>query len=214
MISLSLTQIWLYALAIFILFLTPGPVWVAIMARAMATGTQGAWPLAAGVAIGDFIWPMVAIAGMGLLVQFHSAIMPIMALIAVAIFVFMGAMLIWHADERPEHLNQLTRSGFIAGFMAGLLVIISNPKAILFYMGVLPGFFNLTDITTIDAILISLISASIPFSGNLAMAVMIGRSRHWLSTSARLRRLNQISGFLLIAVGLVILISKIQTEFF
>jgi threonine/homoserine/homoserine lactone efflux protein len=132
MISLSFIQLWLYAIAIFVLFLTPGPVWIAIMARSMATGTKSAWPLAAGVALGDFIWPIVAIGGIGILAQFHSAIMPMLAFIAVIIFIIMGIMLIWKANKTPEHLGRLTGSGFAAGFMAGFLVIISNPKAILF----------------------------------------------------------------------------------
>ena len=213
MISLSLTQLWLYAFAIFILFLTPGPVWVAIMARAMATGPQGAWPLAAGVAVGDLIWPLVAIGGVGMLAQFHSAIMPILALIAVIIFLIMGMTLIWRADTQPDQLSQLTPNGFMAGFtagfIAGFLVIISNPKAILFYMGILPGFFNLAEITASDAILISLISASVPFLGNVSLAILIGKSRQWLATPSRLRRLNQFSSVLLIAVGVIILLTKI-----
>jgi threonine/homoserine/homoserine lactone efflux protein len=29
-----------------------------------------------------------------------------------------------------------------AGFISGVLIILGSPKAILFYMGVLPGFFD------------------------------------------------------------------------
>lgn len=179
------------------------------MARSMATGTNSAWPLAVGVALGDLIWPLAAIGGVGILAQFHSAIMPVLAFIAVMIFIIMGVMLIWKANKTPEHLGRLTRSGFVAGFMAGFLVIISNPKAILFYIGVLPGFFDLTIITIVDALLISLISASIPFSGNLVMAVIMSKSRHWLATPTRIRRLNQLSGTLLIIVGIFIFISQV-----
>jgi hypothetical protein len=35
-----------------------------------------------------------------------------------------------------------------AGFLAGLAVILGNPKAILFYMGMLPGFFDLRALTS------------------------------------------------------------------
>ena len=51
----------LYAGALFILFLTPGPVWVALIARAMSGGFRAAWPLAMGVVVGDVIWPLIAI---------------------------------------------------------------------------------------------------------------------------------------------------------
>ena len=43
-----------YAGAILILFLTPGPVWVALTARAMSGGFASAAPLAVGVALGGY----------------------------------------------------------------------------------------------------------------------------------------------------------------
>ncbi|NCX54840.1 MAG: LysE family translocator, partial [Rhodobacterales bacterium] len=43
----------LYAGGIFILFLTPGPVWMALVARTLSGGFRSAWPLALGVVIGD-----------------------------------------------------------------------------------------------------------------------------------------------------------------
>ncbi len=208
--TLSLYDLWLYALAIFVLFLTPGPVWVAILARAVSNGFHGVWPLAAGVALGDFIWPFAAMAGVSVLVSLNPNFLDILALIAVVIFITMGAMLIRHADQPPERLNRLTRAGFLAGFSAGLLVIIGNPKAMLFYMGVLPGFFDISVITMTDALLISLVSMAVPLTGNLMLGVMVGKSRNWLNTPGRIKRLNTVSGVMLIGVGLVILIGKIS----
>ena len=60
----ALIDLIFYAFGIFILFLTPGPVWIAILARSMSNGVRGAWPLALGVAMGDIIWPLTAILGL------------------------------------------------------------------------------------------------------------------------------------------------------
>jgi threonine/homoserine/homoserine lactone efflux protein len=209
--TLSLYDMWLYALALFVLFLTPGPVWVAIIARAVSNGFHGAWPLATGVALGDFIWPLAAMAGVSVLVSLNANFLDILALITVVIFFTMGIMLIRHADRTPERLSRLTRAGFLAGFSAGLLVIIGNPKAMLFYMGVLPGFFDLSIITMTDALMISLVSMAVPLMGNLVLGVMVGKSRGWLHTPGRIKRLNTISGIMLIGVGMVILIGKISS---
>ena len=91
----------------------------------------------------------------------------------------------------------------LAGFTAGLLVIIGNPKA-LFYLGILPGFFNLTELTLIDCAAIALVSALIPFIGNLTLAVMIEKSRAILKSPSAMKKLNILSGCLLIFVGLLI----------
>ncbi len=53
----------LYAGALLILFLTPGPVWVALTARALSGGFHAAWPLALGVVVGDALWPLLAVLG-------------------------------------------------------------------------------------------------------------------------------------------------------
>ena len=48
-----------------------------------------------------------------------------------------------------------------------LLIIIENLKAILFYIGVLPGFFNVTRATTGDTLVLGLVSAVVQFFGNI-----------------------------------------------
>ena len=63
--TISILDMALYALALLILFLTPGPVWMALLARALSGGFHAAWPLAFGVAVGDALWPLLAILGLG-----------------------------------------------------------------------------------------------------------------------------------------------------
>ena len=58
--TISALDLALYAGALFILFATPGPVWVAVTARTLAGGFHAAWPLALGVVVGDAVWPLVA----------------------------------------------------------------------------------------------------------------------------------------------------------
>jgi threonine/homoserine/homoserine lactone efflux protein len=71
-------------------------------------------------------------------------------------------------------------------------------------MGVLPGFFDLRSITTIDIVIILSISAAVPFIGNLVLAGCVGKIRGLLSSPTLLKKLNIGSGALLILVGLVI----------
>ena len=50
--TLDPNDLLLYAGALLILFLTPGPVLVALTARGLSGGFHAAWPLALGVAVG------------------------------------------------------------------------------------------------------------------------------------------------------------------
>ena len=202
--TVSFHELVLYAGALLILFVTPGPVWVALTARALSGGFRQAWPLAVGVTLGDALWPLLAILGMSWVLSHWGEALTVLRWVAAGIFLWMGWMLIRHADRALGSDSRLTRPGMWAGFAAGVAVIIGNPKAILFYMGVLPGFFDLARVTPADIAVILALSMAIPLLGNLAMALMIDRARRLLSSPAALARVNRGAGVLLILVGLVI----------
>ena len=197
-------ELMLYAGALFILFLTPGPVWVALLARSMSGGFQAAWPLALGVVVGDVIWPLVAVLGVSWIVSEVSWFMDVLKWVAVVMFVVMGVLIIRHADRELSENSRLTRPGMWAGCIAGVVVIMANPKAVLFYMGVLPGFFDLTRVTAWDIGAICLLSLLVPLIGNLILAASVDRVRGLLKSPQALRQINIIAGWLLIGVGVAI----------
>ena len=194
----------LYAGALFILFITPGPVWLAIAARTLSGGFNAAWPLALGVVVGDIVWPLVAVLGVSWLVATFAGFMLVLKWVAAGMFLVMGLLILRHADKSIASDNRLTRPGTWAGFAAGVAVILSNPKAALFYMGLLPGFFDLTKITTPDIIAIVILSMVVPLIGNLVLAVFIARARQLLTSPTAFRHTNITAGILLIGVGLAI----------
>jgi threonine/homoserine/homoserine lactone efflux protein len=204
-LSISIIDLALYALAVFILFLTPGPVWVALLARTLSGGFQAAWPLALGVSLGDAAWPLLAILGVSWLVNEIDGLMRIMRIVGALMFLIMGTLLITRADRALGSNSRLTRPGMWAGFVAGVLAILSNPKAILFYMGVLPGFFDLTQISNTDVFTIVLVSVLVPFLSNLTLIAFVHQIGQALRAPSAVKRINIISGCLLVVVGLIIL---------
>ena len=202
--TVSFTDLLFYAGALVVLFATPGPVWVALLARAMSGGFKAAWPLAIGVTIVDALWPLVAIYGLTWIVTQFSQFMAAMHWVAAITFVVMGILLIRNAGRGISSDSRLTKPGLWAGFATGVAVVVGNPKAILFYMGVLPGFFDLTRVTAPDIAAIIALSVAIPLTGNLALAASIDRARRLLTSPAALRRMNLTAGVLMIAVGIII----------
>ena len=207
MFALSLSEIGLNSFALLLLFITPGPVWVALIARSLKSGFAGAWPLALGVALGDICWPALALLSLGQIVSLHGDIIFWLRYIAVAVFAGMGIGLYLAPVQPLQAESKLTKEGVLAGFLAGLMVIIGNPKAMLFYIGILPGFFDVSRLQIGDIILIALISALVPFIGNLILGLAVGRARQLISSVSARRRLNQVSGVILILVGGMILVT-------
>lgn len=203
--SLSLTELSVYAFALFLLFLTPGPVWVALTARCLQSGFSGGWPLALGVAVGDCLWPLLALLTLTQFAQIYAELLESLRFLAVAVFLMLGVQLIKAPVVAPEAGGRLTQPGRLTGFIAGVLVILGNPKAILFYLGILPGFFDISVLTTIDITMVVIISALVPFMGNLLFILGVEKARTILTSQAGRRRLNVATGSVLIAVGLFLL---------
>lgn len=202
--SITSGEIALYALAMVGLWAVPGPVWVALIARSMAGGFAASWPLAIGVALGDLVWPMAAILGLGWIVSVYAGFLAVLRWVAAAIFLVMGVVLFLRPATVPGADSRLARPGMVAGFTVGLAAVIGNPKAVLFYMGALPGFFRLEALGWADVVVIGLVSALIPMAGNLALALFLDRARRLLASPAAMRRLNIGAGVLLILVAVAI----------
>lgn len=207
--TIPVETLWLYAGAMVAIWLTPGPVWVAVMARALSAGFSGVWPLALGVAIGDALWPLIAILGLSVVVAQSALLLEALRWIAAIVFIGMGVMLLRHAATPVTTDTRLTRRGAWAGFTAGLLAIVGNPKAALFYIGVLPGFIDIPSLTAKDIAAIVFLSTFIPFCLNLGAGALVGAARTRLATPTGLRRMNLASGGLLIAVGIVLAVGQI-----
>ncbi len=205
--TISAFDLLLYSGALLILFLTPGPVWLALLARSVSGGFNAAWPLALGVSVGDVVWPLLAILGVAWVISEVEAALTIMRWVACAVFLFMGWQVIRNADAEIASDSRLTRPGMWAGFAAGVAAILGNPKAILFYMGVLPGFFDLSAITRTDVGLIIALSVVVPLIGNLSFALFIDRMRRVVTSPRALRRVNLWAGWALILVGVIIPVS-------
>ncbi len=194
----------LYTAAVFVLFMTPGPVWMALTARTLAGGVQAAWPLAAGVVIGDALWSLLALLGLAWVVSTYGAAMTVLRWVAAAVFVWLGVTVLRNADRTIGADSRLVRPGMWAGFLAGLAAILGNPKAILFYMGMLPGFFDLAEVRAPDIAAIVFISMAVPFVCNLGFALLVDRVKQRLTSPGALRRTNLVAGGLLVAVGVAI----------
>ncbi len=200
----TIYELGLYALGMLGLWAVPGPVWVALTARALSGGFRAAWPLAVGVALGDLLWPLAAILGLSWIHTVYGDILGLLRWVAAGVFIVMGIMLLRAPAGSLTGDNRMTKPGLWAGFTVGVAAVVGNPKAILFYMGALPGFFDLAVLTNWDIAAIIGISAGVTLGGNLLLALFLDRARALLSSEAALRRMNVGSGVLLVLVGMMI----------
>ena len=202
--TITSAQVLLYFGALIILFLTPGPVWIAIIARTVSGGIKSGFSLVLGVSLGDLLWPIAIYFGLGLLISLYSDILILIRYSASIILVIMGIQTILASRKDIKANRKLTKTGFFAGFSAGFIAVTANPKATLFYLTLLPSFFNFSEIGLTDIVIISGTSFVVPMIGNVLMILFLAKARSFLSSPNAIRITNIISGALLIAVGIII----------
>ena len=202
--TITSAQLFLYFGALVILFLTPGPVWIAIIARTVSGGVKSGMSLVLGVSLGDLLWPIMAYFGLGLLISLYSDILILVRYMAAIILVIMGIQTILASRKGIKANDDLTKSGFFAGFTAGLIAVTANPKATLFYLTLLPSFFNFGEIGLTDLIIISGTSFTVPMLGNILMILFLVKAKTFLSSPSAVQMTNIVSGILLVLVGIVI----------
>ena len=66
---------------------------MALLARTISGGFQAAWPLALGVALGDAIWPTLAILSVSWVINEIDGIIAILRYVAAMVFLVMGLLL-------------------------------------------------------------------------------------------------------------------------
>jgi threonine/homoserine/homoserine lactone efflux protein len=150
------------------------------------------------------LWPLAAIMGLSWIHTVYGDILSLLRWVAAGVFIAMGVMLVRAPAGSLTGDNRMTKPGLWAGFSVGVAAVVGNPKAILFYMGALPGFFDLAVLTKLDIIAIIGISAGVTLGGNLLLALFLDRARALLSSPTALRRMNIGSGVLLVLVGVII----------
>ena len=210
---MSYSELYFYAFAMFILFLTPGPVWVVLLARIFSNGWSGGLPLACGVIIADFTWSFLAVISISSISEAVPSITKTLTWVAAGFFLYL-AIKLWLKPSYDLNNIKLSKvssklkfnSIYLESFMTGLLVNFSNTKAILFYISIMPGFFVLNQLTNTDAVIIASISALVPFIGNIILIALVSPVKQLMQSPSAQKKLNQISSILLLIVAVMILV--------
>lgn len=207
---LDLPTILSLAIAMALFGASPGPGIFAVVSRALSSGFGNAMLLTFGLILGDLTWLTLPASGMSMIADMMGDFFIVLKIGGGLYLAWMGIKA-WRAPAEQGHFGPSHPSG--DGFdntrqsrtggtlLAGLAVTLSNPKAILFYMAILPTVLDLNAISTSGLITAGLIVGVVLALVCAAYAFLASRARRILQSPRAIRLMNRISGTLLIGVG-------------
>jgi len=184
-----------------VLGLIPGPSSLAVVARSLSGGLRSGLTTAFGVLSGDYIFIVLAALGMSAMAEAMGCAFTLVKYAAAVYLIYFGITILLSRHSRmpqpgtPEPAKASAK-GLAGDYLTGLLVTLSNPKAILFYMSILPAVLDFDALSIIDVLLVLLI-ATVVLGGLLVIYI-------WLAVKAKNAAQAQSHSMTLIATGALI----------
>jgi threonine/homoserine/homoserine lactone efflux protein len=133
-----------FAIAYAIMVITPGPGLASFVGQILGHGIKAAPAQALGIYAGDVVWYTLAATGLAALASAFAGVFLFMKWAGAAYLLYL-AWKMWRSeartlDAKADH-GPLSQRGL---FVSSLMVTLSNPKAIVFYLAVLPAIIDLS----------------------------------------------------------------------
>lgn len=196
------------SLCIFLLVLgagaaIPGPDIVAILARALSHGFKNTLALISGILFGHALWTVAAALGLVVLVQTLGSAFVVIKFVA-AIYLIYLAWNLWNSHTEATLSSADNSNDRRSGFISGLLISLSNPKAMIFFGTVMPTVLPIANLTVLQLVLVLFLSTTTMFIVFGAWAAVASRARIALQNASSRRALNRGSALALAGAGIAI----------
>jgi threonine/homoserine/homoserine lactone efflux protein len=194
---MDITSLLVFAAAYVAVVALPGPSVTALVARVLARGLPGTGFYIVGIIAGALTWFTVAATG---LAAIATAFAPLFVAIryAGAAYLLYLAWKFWTAPARTVDTVDVSPDGHWRLFLTGLAMHLGNPKAIVFFLALLPNVVPLEKLTLLGYAELAVVIAVVVTGVLTAYALAAARARR-LFTSPRANKLINRGGAVVMA---------------
>lgn len=143
----GITDFWTYVIGVVIIVLLPGPNSLLVLTTAVQHGVREGYRAACAIFLGDAILMLLAVVGVASLLKAEPMLFTVIKISGALYLCYLGAGLLWKAWRqfltRDMVVKPVTPVKMAAhSFRRALLLSLSNPKAILFFISFFIQFVN------------------------------------------------------------------------
>jgi threonine/homoserine/homoserine lactone efflux protein len=196
-------ETWLaFVAASAVLLLIPGPTILLVVSYALGQGRKVAFPVAAGVALGDFTAMTLSMLGVGALLSASATLFAALKWIGAAYLVWLGIKLF-----RAGGKVGVTASGDAAGtgrmIAHAWLVTALNPKSLTFFIAFLPQFLDPAGDFLAQTLIFESTFLVLAAANAFGYALVATRARRALGRPSLLAWVNRAGGSVLVGAGVM-----------
>jgi threonine/homoserine/homoserine lactone efflux protein len=194
-----------YVLACVLITIIPGPTVTVIVGNSLVHGTRAGLLNVAGTQVGLALMMLTLIVGLTSVIEAMGWLFEWLRIAGALYLVWLGWKLIRSPDIDISQKNQsIPRGGF---FVQGLLVLLANPKALLWFGAFIPQFIDPKGNYVAQIALLGVTAMATAALTDGAYAVLTGRAGAFFSRS-RIRLVSRLSGGFLIGGGIWLALTR------
>jgi threonine/homoserine/homoserine lactone efflux protein len=203
----SAGQIAAFAAAALVLIVIPGPGVLFVIGRALAHGRRTALLSVAGHAAGNWVVAVCVALGVGTIVERSASVFTAVRLAGAAYLVWLGVQAFRHRHSLARMLDSAaTPRGDVRAAREGLVVGVTNPKAVILFAAVLPQFVDrAAGHIPVQMLVLSAISIVMGVASDSCWGLAASTVRSWFARSPRrLGLVGGAGGLAMIGLGLTL----------
>jgi len=182
--------------------IAPGPAVAMVMSRGASIGLARTLPFIAGLVVGDLLLFIMALLGLVTLAKSFTTLFFVLKWAGVGYLLYL-AYSTWMAPLKLPDTKPSGGTG-LSSFIFALVLPLGNPKAVGFYVALLPAFMNLETLSFMAAVNFGLAIVLIWGAVLIVYAALADRGRQRLKHTSALKWLNRgAAGAMVGAAGTV-----------
>ncbi|GGO11179.1 lysine transporter LysE [Microbispora rosea subsp. aerata] len=187
-----------------LLAMIPGVSTAVILRQTFRFGRPSGVAALLGNETGIFLWAMAAVFGLSALVLASEVAYGAMKAVGAALLIVMGVQSLWKARHAPPAAEASVPpgGGWRRSYGMGLATCGANPKAAVFAMSFLPQFVPQGAHVPLTLTLLAVVWVVVDVAWYVGVIWLVGRAGAVLGRPAVRRRLEQVTGVVLVALGL------------